>query len=989
MSDTKTIIITHMTYWVYMILIFTFGDLRDGHEENVRPERGFRMIQTFSAKDMGCGTQNFSIVQGQTGTIYVGNLHGVAGYNGAEWDLTALPNHSAVQVLGVTQSGTILLGGYGELGLLERDAYNQSRYKSLKSNLVVDLQDFGDVKRIYVLDDQTYIHTERFLFQYENRQLSCLADLGENAWESSFFVHDGQLYRQTLSEITPVDKGKKLFAQAPPSPVLFSLGNGAFLLNGGGVFVEEGATPPAPFLISWLRGSRISSVCPLPGDRIAIGTRDKGILILDSAGQPSEIIDTLTGLPINDVRGLSVTGDGALWVALNVGIAKVDISSQVSVFDKKSGIEGGINCLIRHEGRLFFGTSSGLFFMQSVPRDTTNNSTGLYLSHAKRITGPTTTVWSLLIRENGELLVGTSKGLFILRNNELEIIPGTSNFVIYCIKQAHTDSDVYYVGGHSGLGLLMNKEHSWLFKGLIPGLPAQVRCIEETPNQDIWIGTTFEGAWRIRGMNFHGNTSDELELKKVGSGEYDLFWFNSRLCFSSGEHSFLFNESKGELIPHPLVGVSVIKESYFGAQEDFFGRLWIGTHPITRVTIQQGSSPLLDNYSFRNLPGQDFQIFYPEEDGTMWLASEIGLVKIEETTTEVPPTTFRPEISRVVYRQKLVRINDHQTATVLPYSKERMRIEFAPLNYEANNLFQYRLEPNEKEWSEWSRLAFTEYTNLWESSYTFRMRMKSKGGGVTPEATFRFRVQPPWYRTLWAFTGYILLFTMSLVAFIKWRYVILRKHARLLEKRVLEQTAQLNSTLGELKEAKHQVEENNERLKEANQLLENMSFEDGLTGLANRRHLDHFTEKEWSRASRLKIPTSVILLDIDYFKKYNDHFGHLDGDKCLKRLAQYLSDLSLRGNDLVARYGGEEFTIVLSNCSLENAEELAEEVREGIENLNIPHPKSPFGKVTSSLGVSSMLANQNNQPDQLLKQADEALYNAKALGRNRVSSVRP
>ncbi|HEY9865110.1 MAG TPA: diguanylate cyclase [Candidatus Obscuribacterales bacterium] len=174
-----------------------------------------------------------------------------------------------------------------------------------------------------------------------------------------------------------------------------------------------------------------------------------------------------------------------------------------------------------------------------------------------------------------------------------------------------------------------------------------------------------------------------------------------------------------------------------------------------------------------------------------------------------------------------------------------------------------------------------------------------------------------------------------------------------------------------------------QQLHQVNQELENLANLDGLTQVANRRRFDQILEQEWLRLRREKLPLSLILADIDYFKLYNDTYGHLSGDDCLKQVAQTINQSLKRPADLVARYGGEEFVVILPNTSLPGAIQVAEKIREAIYNLQLSHEKSPEkGVVTLSLGVSSLIPLGDEKPQILIKKADKALYKAKNNGKN-------
>lgn len=185
-------------------------------------------------------------------------------------------------------------------------------------------------------------------------------------------------------------------------------------------------------------------------------------------------------------------------------------------------------------------------------------------------------------------------------------------------------------------------------------------------------------------------------------------------------------------------------------------------------------------------------------------------------------------------------------------------------------------------------------------------------------------------------------------------------------------------------ELEQKVAERTKSLEIANKKLATLSNTDGLTGIANRRRFDKVLASEWHRAIRARQPLALLMIDVDLFKNYNDHYGHLVGDDCLSKVAGVLQASSRRASDLVARYGGEEFVLVATDTDARSALQLAEVVRAATESLGLPHARSPFEKVTVSIGVAVMIPDNTQEPELLIQKADCALYRAKNQGRNRV-----
>ena len=199
---------------------------------------------------------------------------------------------------------------------------------------------------------------------------------------------------------------------------------------------------------------------------------------------------------------------------------------------------------------------------------------------------------------------------------------------------------------------------------------------------------------------------------------------------------------------------------------------------------------------------------------------------------------------------------------------------------------------------------------------------------------------------------------------------------------------QVRQRTEELQAALHENERITRALEDANLRLELLSTTDALTGLANRRRFDEVLSTEWRRALRSHEPLGAAIIDIDHFKPYNDRYGHLAGDTCLRRVATALA-ANVRGPaDLMARYGGEEFSAILPGAGRAEAQHVGERLRAAVASLAEPHLDMPLGIVTISVGTTSTVPGPDGLPDRLIGAADVALYRAKEQGRNQVVGTR-
>ena len=181
-----------------------------------------------------------------------------------------------------------------------------------------------------------------------------------------------------------------------------------------------------------------------------------------------------------------------------------------------------------------------------------------------------------------------------------------------------------------------------------------------------------------------------------------------------------------------------------------------------------------------------------------------------------------------------------------------------------------------------------------------------------------------------------------------------------------------------------------QELAAANAKLALLSTTDGVTGIGNRRRFDERLATEWMRCGRHQLPLAVILIDIDHFKLYNDHYGHLAGDECLRRVAQLLQGTIRRADEVAARYGGEEFVLLLPDVPLPEAVTVAERCMASLREAALAHPRSPTAPyITASMGIASLVPRPGTSSDTLVHAADAALYRAKYGGRNRFEVFTP
>jgi diguanylate cyclase (GGDEF)-like protein len=297
---------------------------------------------------------------------------------------------------------------------------------------------------------------------------------------------------------------------------------------------------------------------------------------------------------------------------------------------------------------------------------------------------------------------------------------------------------------------------------------------------------------------------------------------------------------------------------------------------------------------------------------------------------------------------------------LLPPGDSGIRFEFAlPELGRGDTLYRGRLVPYETEFSEWARSHRYTYSRLRPGNYTLEVQARDSLGRVSSLRAYPVRSQPRWYATYGArLLGVLVLLLVAFMlaqAYVRQRTMRLGQQKRQLEDIVARRTAELA---------------------DLNRRLETMAHIDVLTGIPNRRRLDEYLAVVWEQCGDRTRPLSLLAIDVDRFKDFNDKQGHLAGDELLRQLVLTLGHCLRRSEDLLARYGGEEFLAVLPGADLSVATTLAERMRMEVE-------KSQLG-ATVSIGVASRVPDPSASLNELVARADAALYVAKKSGRNRV-----
>jgi diguanylate cyclase (GGDEF)-like protein len=684
----------------------------------------------------------------------------------------------------------------------------------------------------------------------------------------------------------------------------------------------------------------------------------------------ASLLSTREGLPSDQVQEIFEDREGSLWVGTQDGGATRLADGSFTTYSAAEGLAGDVVWPVfgDREGSIWIGTKTGGL---SRFRD------GRLQNFSTRQGLSSNAVQSIAEGADGALWLGTRGGGL----NRLK----DGRFTVYSTRQGLPHDSIsallgardgtLWVGTRGG-GLCRFKGGAFECWSTRNGLPNDsVYSFLEAKDGSLWIATNGGGLVRFRDGVFRPYTTrDGLSSDIVNTAYEDAagtLWVGT---FGGG-----LNRMRGERFTAYTTSEGLYDDAIFSILEDGQGRLWMSCNKgVFRVDkrelddLDRGAIPHLhpvaygveDGMKNRECNGANQPPAWRDAAGRLWFPTIEGVAMVDPEHLRSNPVPPAVSVEQVV-------VDGHAAAAredlVLGPGTRNLEFHYAAPSFvvPARVRYRYRLEGLEADWVEAGSRRVAYYSRLPPGRFRFRVAAANDDGlWSTEPASVSFRLRPRFHETPWFYAGCAVALAGALLSGDR-----LRSHRRRAREEALER----------------QVEERTHALAEANLRLERLSALDPLTGVANRRRFDEVLAVEWRRGCRSRAPLSLILLDLDFFKPFNDTNGHLAGDECLRQVAQVLAGALARAGELVARYGGEEFVALLPGMAAEDASILAERLRAGVELLGMPHRASEASPVvTLSAGVATTVPEESGAPTALLAAADAALYQAKREGRNRV-----
>ncbi|MFN7950474.1 MAG: diguanylate cyclase [bacterium] len=925
------------------------------------PAPGNPYVARFGAADLPGDAYNYGVAVDAAGEVLVANTAGLMRFAGGQWELVELPGHLEVRSIATTADGQIFLGSFDQFGRLHEDRFGTPRFAPLQDEFRRDREagSISEVFRTASTRDGVYFiaYSEAFLLGADGARRRFSAGqrivAAAHAGDTVLVQHErGPLTRLTPAGYVdvrgPADLGPDgpVFSAAVPAPdgriYLLSRDRGWYRFDGESV--ERFEAPSS----QRLGEARCFRAVSLPEGGYAVGCDSGEVFQLTPTLDVSHV-HRVSELPIS---GLAIDREGFLWVATEGEMLRIALGSAWSLYDSSLGLRGTI------QGSADLGDTTWVATTTGAYRSHTDGEGRLSFEHVDtglaEVTDIQGTPFGILIA-GGDGLVAWDEGRF---ERVLE------NVGVWSVEPASAEGDLFYAIEDERLAIVRHERAGWRVTDTSGGPPVGLSSLARGRDGELWAGQMRGGLIRFQlaadGARIASWEPRPLAGASPATPSTWVFQIGERVFARDADRYFVLDDGEfrrvraGDGLPQTM-----LDELSGEALTCPDGR----SFALTSTKLFTRAPNARDWSEVRPFDGAARRILGADcgAEHTLLIQSERGLLRFD-------PARPRAAVGRLVTRLRravVVRarsideplaLDSTEPLAIQPF--RRMRFEYAVPTGELEVRYRTRLVGLDDDWTPATHEPDRELGALPPGDYRFEAIAMVAGAQEVQPATLAFRVLPRWYQRPAVAALALVPLGLLVAGVVRWRSAALLRANAALDALVRQRTRELE---------------------EANARLEQQARHDDLTGLANRRRLEHFGATAFADSIHLDRPLSLLMVDADHFKVLNDRLGHAAGDRRLREIAAVLRGHIEGAHELAARYGGEEFALVLPEVPLEAAHARAEIIRRAAAKL------TDGVLSTVSIGVAERGAHGATSLEHLLRLADAALYRAKQRGRDRVA----
>lgn len=799
------------------------------------PELGLPILRTYLPRDVGFSKQIWSILQDRRGVLYFGAGQGIFEYDGGNWRKIKVASN-VVRSLAQDADGKIWMGANGSFGTLEADRLGAMQYLPLTEMIPAEHRDFTDVWQILLTPQAKYFRSYQRIFRWDGQRMQvwvsksrfeALSEVRGRIYTSQGGVGLQEIVGEELRDLPGGEAYKgsaKLFLHAyDDRRILVSARNGKLSLYDG-----EKSMPFPTQADAYLEKHDLYVSVLLPDGGFCLTTLRGGAVIIDHDGRLRRIIDKDTGLSDPGVLSAMMDRDGALWLGLGTGIARVDVTSPISLFAGSAP-----NGLVRHQGTVYVSMATGGAPLLKLVGDP---ATGV--AKLQPIPAKFNQAWTLLSFKDPagkappQLLLASALGVMKIEGDTISsLLPGLEGLTQSAngLVQSRKDPNRVYVGHQSGLSSIRWEDGKWKDEGRLPKFSGGSAFGAEDSEGNYWLNsgpgevTRVEvpatGMREAKAVRFGAKDGIEPGLNLLTGVAGEIF-----TVASDSQKALRWDRASQKFVPDgrfvlPLKDAGQVYYFELPSGDVFsYSRSVVGERQGMFRRNADGSFRL-EEEPFRRLSSAGIFAVVEDPDGVLWFGAE-QLIRFDPRVKAAGMQSFSTLVRRVSAGTDDVVFGGAGTSKPsLAPDRNSMLFEFAATAFgdEDETSYQYHLDGADRDWSAWAKQKEARYSGLAPGSYRFHVRSRALDGRMGEEGVFEFTIEAPWYRTNLAYGLYGLLLLLSVLAA---RHLVIRHErekasretaeleaqAKVLEATVAERTQEIRTQADEIAAQKDNIE---------------------------------------------------------------------------------------------------------------------------------------------------------------------------------------
>jgi class 3 adenylate cyclase len=771
---------------------------------------GFPFVQNYPPKVYGYESQNFSVSQDNNGFIFVSNVSGILQYNGAKWKL--IPAQGIPKLVS-GDNGCVYAGLHEDFGILKRNQKNQFVFQSLVKNDGLK-EKIGDVSSLISYKNEIlFVGKSSNLYSYNGRSIKVIDSVSNtiNLFKINnklfVFKEPGGLYQYANGEmilwLSSKSLNNKIIEILLPYHDKFLLKFQSekqfYILTNGGELL-----PFSNKIENYLEEHQYSCSL-LSNDSVYVfGTTRGGIIGMNYNGD--ELFELSTdNLLINDnINALFLDKWNNLWLALNNGLARVELSSSFTYFNSINGVKGGVSDICRYNKNIYIATTQGVryldntnFLRQTIHGNMFNILSGIQEDCNKMLPTPY------------GLLISTDHGLFFQDlNSKIHLFENSIVFEDFFPLDSLCKKTLVCSG--SGLSLIQFEHNVPTVMPLELGFTDHTRTVAKDIDNTFWLGTDYNGIYHINYEPVNNKCSLIKHYKSVNisgsSGWIDVYSTSIGVLFSSQKGLFRLNKNT-QVFEKDTFFIKQPNRWVFPLKEDSYQNIWFSSGSEGVYEKETAVAYLKKDFSyhilkdpFRIIKDYTIESIFADKNAVTWFGTFDGLIRFDAKKLSQDTNKLVLFISGITAGKDTLNekdilngLNFDSSAPMIAYKNHNILFEFISPYYDgATNIqYQFYLEGFDKQWSDWTNTNIKEYTNLFEGSYIFHVKAKNLYGIISNEIKFSFVIKPPIYRTWFAYLFYIILIISLVIMIYQFRAYNFAQEKHKLETILNERTREL------------------------------------------------------------------------------------------------------------------------------------------------------------------------------------------------------